>query len=120
MNSSVKTINEAFLACSTAMLLSCVLVVSSAFAADQVRSETVKFGDLNVGAPAGAEALYIRIHSAARRVCSQPGDVWQTHLESSCIKSAEAKAIEKVNLPLLTAYYRMKTAGHKETFTANR
>jgi UrcA family protein len=120
MNSSVKTINKALLSYSTAMLLSCVLVVSSAFAADQVRSETVKFGDLNVGAPAGAEALYIRIHSAATRVCSQPRDVWQTHLESSCTKNAEAKAIEKVNLPLLTAYYRMKTGGHKETFTANR
>jgi hypothetical protein len=38
MNSSVKTINKAFLAYSTAMLLSCVLVASSAFAADQVRS----------------------------------------------------------------------------------
>jgi UrcA family protein len=120
MNSSVKTINKAFLAYSTAMVLSCVLVASSAFAADQVRSETVKFGDLNVGTPAGAEALYVRIHSAAKRVCSQPGDVWQINLASSCIKSSEAKAIEKVNLPLLTAYYRMKTGGHKETFTANR
>jgi UrcA family protein len=120
MNSSVKTINKALLACSTAMLLSSVLVVSSAFAADQVRSETVKFGDLNVGTPAGAEALYVRIHSAAKRVCSQPGDVWQIYRASSCIKSAEAEAIEKVNLPLLTAYYQTKTGGQKETLTAKR
>jgi UrcA family protein len=38
-----------------------------------VRSETVKFQDLNVGTPAGVEALYGRIHSAAVRVCSPSG-----------------------------------------------
>jgi UrcA family protein len=120
MNSSVKTINKAFLAYSTAMLLSCVLVASSAFAADQVRSETVKFQDLNVATPAGAEALYVRIHSAAKRVCSQPGDMWQIYLASTCIKDAEARAIQKVNLPMLTAYYGTKTGGQKEALTAKR
>jgi UrcA family protein len=119
MNSSVKTINKALLAYSTAMLLSCVLVVSSAFAADQVRSETVKFGDLNVGAPAGAEALYIRIHSAATRVCLEPGEWVQTR-ELACIKDAEARAVQKVNQPMLTAYYERKTGRHTEALTAKR
>jgi UrcA family protein len=120
MNSSVKTINKALLACPTAMLLACVLVVSSAFADDQVRSETVKFQDLNTGTPAGAEALYFRIHSAAKRVCSRPGDAWEMFHASTCIKDAEAGAIQKVDLPLLTAYYRTKTGGQKETLTAKR
>ena len=119
MNSSVKTINKALLACPTAMLLACVLVVSSAFADDQVRSETVKFQDLNVGAPAGAEALYFRIHSAAKRVCSRPGDVWEMSLASTCIKDAEARAIQNVNLPLLTAYYRTKKGDRSQTIAAN-
>jgi len=120
MNSSVKTINKALLAYPTAMLLACVLVVSSAFADDQVRSETVKFQDLNVGTPAGAEALYLRIHSAAKRVCSQPGGAWEMFHASTCIKDAEAGAIQKVNLPLLTAFYQTKTDGRKETLTAKR
>ena len=120
MNSSVKTINKAFFVCSTAMLLASVLVVSSAFADDQVRSETVKFQDLNAGTPAGAEALYFRIHSAAKRVCSRPGDVWEMILASTCIKDAEATAIQKVNLPILTAYYEGTTGRHTEALTAKR
>jgi UrcA family protein len=119
MNSSVKIINKALLAYSTAMLLSCVLVASSASAADQVRSETVKFQDLNVATPAGAAALYVRIHSAAKRVCFEPGEWGQTR-EYACVKDAEARAIQKVNLPMLTAYYGTKTGGQKEALTAKR
>jgi UrcA family protein len=120
MNSSVKTINKALLAYPTAMLLACVLVVSSAFADDQVRSETVKFQDLNVGTPAGAEALYRRIHAAARHVCFQPGPYVEQLHEYACVKDAEAGAIQKVNLPMLTAYYEGKTGRHTEARTAKR
>jgi UrcA family protein len=119
MNSSVKTINKALLACPTAMLLACVLVVSSTFADDQVRSETVKFQDLNVGTAAGAEVLYRRIHAAATHVCLQPGSYAERH-EYACVKDAEARAIQKVNLSMLTAYYEGKTGRHTETLTAKR
>ena len=71
MNSNVKTENRSAVAFSIAMLLACAVIVSSAFADDQVRSETVKFADLNVTTPAGAEALYTRIHAAAKRVCPE-------------------------------------------------
>jgi len=120
MASKLQTINRAFLAHSTAMLLACVLVASNALAAEQVRTETVKFQDLNVGTPAGVEALYRRIHSAAVRVCSPPGGWLEQLGAAACAKDAEAKAIEKVNLPLLTAFYAMKTGGHRETTTAKR
>jgi UrcA family protein len=73
-----------------------------------------------VGTPAGVEALYSRIHSAAKRVCSGHGN-WLYQLgEAVCTKDAEARAIAKVNLPLLTAYYRMKTGDNRETITASR
>ncbi len=72
MNSNVKTISKAFFVGSTAMLLACVLVVSSAFADGQIRSETVKFQDLKVGTPAGGEALYRRIHAAAGTYAPSP------------------------------------------------
>jgi UrcA family protein len=120
MNSKFQTINRAFLVHSTAMLLACVLVASNVRADEQVRSETVKFQDLNISTSAGAEALYSRIHSAALRVCSSE-DAWLEQVAvASCIRDAEARAVKKVELPLLTAFYQMKTGTYKETVTANR
>jgi UrcA family protein len=123
MGSRIQTVNRAFLACFTAMLLACVLVASNARADEQLRSETVKFQDLNVSTPAGAEALYRRIHAAARRVCESPSgwpSAWPEQVgAAACAKDAEARAIAKVNLPLLTAYYRTKTGDRTQTIAAN-
>jgi UrcA family protein len=117
---SNQTINRAFLAHSAAMLLACVLVASNALADEQVRSETVKFQDLNVSSPAGVETLYSRIHSAARRVCTPP-EGWPAQLgASTCVRESEARAIAKVNLPLLTAYYEKKTGDRTQTIAANQ
>ncbi len=118
MNSNFKTYGRTLPAGSTAMLLAWVLVASNAFADPQLRSETVKFQDLNVSTPAGVEALYSRIHAAAKRVCSAPD--WEWYRELPCAKEAEATAIAKVNVPALTAFYRMKTGDHTETHVANR
>ena len=95
------------------------LVASNAYADGQIRSETVKFADLNVNTQAGAQALYGRIHAAARRVCDQPGS-WMLSGTNTCVSKAEGEAIAKVSLPLLTAYYEQKTGKHPPTFTANR
>lgn len=46
-------------------------MAATALADDGVRTETVKFQDLNTDTAAGVQALYGRIHSAAQRVCSQ-------------------------------------------------
>ena len=120
MNSKLQTVNRAFIVHSTAILLACVLVASNALADEQVRSETVKFQDLNVGTPAGAEALYSRIHSAAVRVCSPSGEWLEEVGAAACAKDAEAKAIKKVDVPFLTAFYQMKTGTYRETITAKR
>jgi UrcA family protein len=119
MSSNIQTTNQACRAYSTAMLLACALIVSNAFADDQVRTETVKFQDLNVSTSAGVEALYGRIHAAARRVCVSSGD-WAPISESACARKAEAQAIAKLDLPLLTAYYQMKTGGKTDTRIAKR
>src|SRR5689334_5548476 len=73
---------------STAMLVTCVLVVSNSPADEPVRSETVKFQDPNVSTPAGVEALYSRIHSAAKRVCVQTDPVLQA-AAIACARTAE-------------------------------
>jgi len=119
MNSNVKTESRIPVAFSIAVLLACTAIVSSAFADDQVRSETVKFADLNVNTPAGAETLYTRIHWAAKRVCPESEPVLRA-AAAACARKAEAQAIEKLSLPQLTAYYQMKTGKHTEPLSANR
>jgi len=66
------------LAGAAGVLLACVFVVSSAFAAEpdtHVRTENVMFQDLNLAHAAGVDALYKRIHAAAQRVCAASGPV---------------------------------------------
>jgi UrcA family protein len=117
MNSNVKADNRSTLGYVTAMCLACVLVAFNAQAGN-VRSETVRFGDLNLASPAGVEALYGRIHAAARRVCERPAGE-QTGVRT-CMAQAESEAIRKVDIPMLTAYYQSKTGSHPQTIIANR
>jgi UrcA family protein len=117
MNSRVKIDNHSVRGYTIAMWLACVLVAFNAHAGD-VRSETVKFPDLNLGTPAGVEALYHRIHAAARRVCEQASGEWPA--SRSCMAKAESDAIAKVNVPLLTAFYQSKTGTQPATIIANR
>jgi UrcA family protein len=103
---------------STAMLLVSVWVVPGAFADEQVRSETVKFYDLKVDTPAGVQALYSRIHAAAKRVCEDSDPVMRP-AAIACASKAEARAIQTLSLPQLTAYYREKT-GNQSPLIAHR
>lgn len=119
MNSNVKTDNRSVLGCTTALWLACVLVAFNAHAGEQVRSETVKFADLNLDTPAGVQALYGRIHAAAGHVCAQPSWVLAAAIRG-CMTKAESEAIAKVNAPLLTAFYQSKTGSHPPTITASR
>ena len=117
MNTIVKSDKRTMLAYAAALWLACGLVASNANA-DDSRSETVKFSDLNLSSQAGVEALYGRIHAAARRVCELPaGEQTGTR---KCMAKAESEAIARVNAPLLTAFYQNKTGGHPPTITANR
>lgn len=117
MNSNVN--NRSVLGYTAAMWLACVLVAFNAHADEQVRSETVKFADLNLDTPAGVQALYGRIHAAAGRVCNQPSWVLAAAIRG-CMTKAESEAIAKVNVPLLTAFYQSKTGSHPQTITASR
>ena len=119
MKSNFKAARGARLVLRSATLMACGLVASYACADDQLRTETVKFRDLNANKPAGVEALYGRIHSAARRVCSETDKMKQARA-SACAKKAEAHAIAMLNLPLLTEYYQIKTGGRTPALNANR
>jgi UrcA family protein len=73
-------------------------------------SITVKFADLNLQTPAGVEALYKRIHSAATQVCDSGGDRNLSILtyDRKCAAATETQAIEKVNNAALSAFYQSK------------
>src|SRR5215475_7143083 len=116
MNPNVKSDNRTTVGV-TAMWLACVLVAFNAQAGD-VRSETVKFADLNLGAAGAAATLYGRIHAAAQRVCEQPGG--KAEAVRRCTRKAESDAIGRVNNSQLTAFYQKKTGSPPQTITANR
>ena len=94
-----------------------LLVLASAAAganpsgADEVRSEKVKFADLNLNTLAGASVLYSRIEHAAQRVCITGSDPFHPGSSTSCRKTAIAAAVAKVNSPWLTAIHSSKTGG---------
>ena len=117
MKSSVKTVSRSIFGYAAAVWLACGLVTSNAHAGD-ARSETVKFADLNLSTQEGIEALYGRIHAAARHVCAQPAG--ELPGVGRCMSKAEAEAIGKVNLASLTAFYQKKTGTAPKTITANR
>ena len=118
MNSKVKTENRRFHGYKLAIWLACALVAANAHAED-VRSETVKFADLNLGSPSDVEALYLRIHAAARRVCWQVSGAFAADTRA-CVTKAESEAISKVNVPLLTSFYQYKTGTEPKTIIATR
>jgi len=104
-----------------AMLLACTWAISTAFAGEQVRSETVKFPDLDVNTSEGVQTLYGRIHAAAWRVCTtNSSDPFYQFGARNCARNAEAKAIATLNLPQLTTFYRMKTGDQSQPLSASR
>jgi UrcA family protein len=118
MNPNLKTARRALLGYAVAMALLSGLVATNAQAAEQVRSETVKFADLDLSTSAGVETLYRRIHAAAWRLCQQPAG--EQAATPRCMSKTESDAIGKVNAPLLTAFYQKKTGTPPQTITANR
>src|ERR1700722_6806619 len=68
-------------------------------------SKLVRFGDLDITKPAGAQVLYRRIEVAAQRVCVLPTSRTLVTMaeERSCIRTAIDKAVRQVDSPQLSA-----------------
>jgi len=71
----------------------------------------VKFQDLNIDSPAGAAALYQRLHAAAQHVCFAEWDRDPAKVQraETCANEAESRAVSRLNVPELTAYYQIKS-----------
>jgi UrcA family protein len=93
-----------------------VLSAGSFAAADQPNrtltpAVKVRFGDLNPQTPAGIEALYDRIRTAAATVCGTASiadlnGYWAT---KSCYRATLDHAVAQIRLPMLTALHESKT-----------
>lgn len=71
------------------------------------RSETVRFADLNINSPSGAEILYRRLNSAANSVCRElePGrSLALAASHRACVHFALSKALADVGNPAVLAY----------------
>jgi|ERR1022692_1995404 UrcA family protein len=108
MYSDTNTKGKILSACTAAVMsLTCIFVVALAF----IPKETVKFQDLNIDSPAGAAALYQRLHAAARHVCFAEWDKDPVKVQraDSCANEAESRAVSRLNVAELTAYYQVKS-----------
>ena len=74
---------------------------------NDVRTEVVRYADLDLTRPSGAQELYRRIEHAARDVCEPMGaDHYGLYAYMTCRKGAIARAITDVGAPLLTEHPR--------------
>jgi UrcA family protein len=81
-------------------------IPARAQASDPVPSVTVKYGDLDIGSPAGAQVLLRRIEAAANTACGGPPDIRELSQWASfeaCRRFAVARAVVSVDSPMLTA-----------------
>jgi UrcA family protein len=67
----------------------------------------IRFEDLNLNHSAGAKRLYQRIRLAARQLCGEPNRLITARADSArlCANEATARAVERVNSPLLTKHH---------------
>ena len=82
----------------------------AATASDELRREVVRFADLDLTRPAGAQQLYRRIERAAQEVCAAYGS---RGYDRSCADAAIGRAVAEVGAPLLTA--QRQTLAHRQT-----
>ena len=103
--------------------LSCTAIGSEALAqkakaagtsAEQTWSVTypVGYSDLDVSKMKGARILYLRIRHAAEVLCESAA-TWGKKEGAACVRKATEDAVARVDLPLLSQYYELRSKGDK-------
>ena len=104
----------------TIMILALGLAYQLANAADSpdAPSVIVQFADLDLTRGDGVAILYRRLKGAAETVCAlQDGrDLGSQMRFKKCWQAALGAAVNKVDRPALTAYYRAQFKGRNATF----
>jgi UrcA family protein len=100
-----------------ASMLALVVTPASSVSAQPVQSfsATVKYSDLNLSTREGAQAMYQRIKSTARKLCGDEPDIGEVGgIDSwrACVGDAVNHAVDQLNAPMVTAFN-----GHRSTST---
>jgi UrcA family protein len=72
----------------------------------------VGYSDLDLSKAKGAKVLYLRIRYAAETLC-QNAATWGKSDREACMRKAVNDAVARVNVPLLTQYYELRSKGDK-------
>ncbi len=75
-------------------------------------SYPVGFSDLDVSSMKGAKTLYLRIRHAAETVCESAA-TWGKQEGDACVRKAVNEAVARVDVPMLTHYYELRSKGEK-------
>lgn len=69
---------------------------------------SVRYSDLDLGKPAGAETMFNRLKQAATRVCGGKPDsrlIFEQRIFRRCVDNALDDAVAKLDAPLVTALH---------------
>jgi UrcA family protein len=91
-------------------LLACAGTGQLAWAGEPMQV-SVSYADLNIHSAAGVRSLYVRLQSAARRVCTPLDDGRQSPRNlpfQRCYQTALNSAVAGVNEPVLTAMHNSR------------
>jgi UrcA family protein len=72
----------------------------------------VGYSDLDVSKLKGAKTLYLRIRHAAETLCESAA-TWGKKEGAACVRKTVDDAVARVNSPLLTQYYQLRSKGDK-------
>ena len=72
----------------------------------------VGYSDLDVSKLKGAKILYLRIRHAAETLCENAA-TWGKKEGEACMRKAVDDAVVRVDIPLLTQYYQLRSRGEK-------
>jgi UrcA family protein len=93
-------------------------VIGQAQAQEPTATSTTKvtypvgYSDLDVSTMKGAKTLYLRIRFAAETLCESAA-TWGKKEGEACVRKAVEDAVTRVNSPLLSQYYQLRSKGDK-------
>lgn len=97
------------------LALSCTAISANAQADQPAVAEVresmtypVGYSDLDVTKLKGAKTLYLRIRHAADLLCESAA-TWGKKEGKACVRKALDDAVARVNVPLLTQYYELRS-----------
>ena len=124
MNNVIKTQSKLVKLIVTAgfFALGCTVIGGEAMALEPTAAEApttnwsvtypVGYSDLDVSKLKGAKTLYLRIRHAAEVLCESAA-TWGKKEGQACVRKAIDDAVARVDVPLLSQYYQLRSKGDK-------